>query len=285
MLSLQHATIPPNLLLDQLSERVRPFAKHVIIPTEAKSWPHLPENVPKRASVNSFGFGGTNAHAILENFIDPTAQPTNRNTDASSPLIPFNFSAASQTSLRAMLDGYAKFIRANAEVSLKDLSWTLNARRSTHPIRISLAASNPSDLADKLQRTTEDNTSISKLGSHGMDLAEPRFIGVFTGQGAQWAGMGANLIQSSSAVRHCLEKLQRSLDTLRQEHAPSWRLLDELIEPDAQRISQPVFSQTLCTAIQIAIVDLLRAARVNLVAVVGHSSGEIGASYAAGYLR
>ena len=67
-LALQHAVIPPNLLLNELSATVRPFYNDLEIAQAAKEWPNLPDNTLRRASVNSFGFGGANAHAILEEY-------------------------------------------------------------------------------------------------------------------------------------------------------------------------------------------------------------------------
>ncbi|PYH92796.1 thiolase-like protein [Aspergillus ellipticus CBS 707.79] len=71
--ALQHSVIPPNMLLNALSDRVAPFTKNLEVPKTPKPWPKLLMGQPKRASVNSFGFGGTNAHAILESY-EP-AQP------------------------------------------------------------------------------------------------------------------------------------------------------------------------------------------------------------------
>ena len=107
-LALQHGVIPPNLLLSELSPTVKPFYNHLQILQEARDWPAVPEG-PRRASVNSFGFGGTNAHAILEQFMPAT--PERQDLYAkTTPMSPFNFSAASEKSLQATLTAYAAFI-------------------------------------------------------------------------------------------------------------------------------------------------------------------------------
>ncbi|GAW25365.1 putative acyl transferase acyl hydrolase lysophospholipase [Rosellinia necatrix] len=291
-LALQHGTVPPNMLLDELNPRVQPFCSNLRIPLEAKDWPETSAGCPRRASVNSFGFGGTNAHAIIESFV---GQPHNRSSpqddDAKGECIslaPFNFSAASEPSLRSSLAAYASFLRENRGISLWDFAWTLNARRSRLPVRASFCASSAGELAEKLEEgfggASERVTIASRIATDGHGTGRPRLLGVFTGQGAQWASMGRHLLESSKLVGSCFQSLQTALDRLAQ-HAPDWSLRDELLrDVAASRINDAAFSQPLCTAVQIALVQLLRATGVIFTAVVGHSSGEIAAAYAAGYL-
>ncbi|KGO64902.1 Acyl transferase/acyl hydrolase/lysophospholipase [Penicillium italicum] len=284
-LALQHAVIPPNLLLNELSSTVLPFYSNLEILQVAKEWPQLPENTPRRASVNSFGFGGANAHAILEAF-DARLLASGRNAADSSSLavLPFNFSASSEKSLLANLAAYSEYLRIHPNVKLRDLSWTLNCRRSTLPVRLSVSASSPEELAAKLDEAVVSSsiTPSTQTGS----IREPKLLGIFTGQGAQWARMGAELLQSSPMFSDCIARLDRSLQELPTEHRPVWSLREELGKgKSASRLGEAAFSQPLCTAIQVALVQLLRAANLKLTAVVGHSSGEIAAAYAAGYLN
>ncbi len=115
---------------------------------------------------------------------------------------------------------------------------------------------------------------------------EARILGIFTGQGAQWASMGAGLIRSSTHARDCIRRLDHSLSTLPvSEDRPNWSIETELATADsASNIDAPHMSQSLTTAIQIVLVDMLKVAGVRFSAVVGHSSGEIAAAYAAGFL-
>lgn len=97
--------------------------------------------------------------------------------------------------------------------------------------------------------------------------------------------MGASLIRSSSFVRQKLQHLEDSLATLPEDDRPAWSLSQEMLAgPDTSRIAEAALSQPLCTAIQLILVDLLKAAGVTFSAVVGHSSGEIAAAYAADFL-
>ncbi|KAF7540713.1 hypothetical protein G7054_g1177 [Neopestalotiopsis clavispora] len=287
-LAMKHGIVPPNMLLAHLSPSVQPFCKHLRIPQEAQDWPEVSQQSPRRASVNSFGFGGTNAHAIVESFTDGSATETTTDVSDDRLTMPFNFSAASISSLRSNLAAYASWLRSNRSVDLWDLSWTLNSRRSRHSLRISVSASDAEELAKKLEAASEDldKSAVVVPTLRGKAPATHlRLLGVFTGQGAQWASMGMHLLETSSLVVSCFEALQEALDTLPSRYAPTWSLREEVCKDGAtSRISQGVFSQPLCTAIQIALVQMLRAAGVTFTAVVGHSSGEIGAAYAAGYL-
>ena len=97
--------------------------------------------------------------------------------------------------------------------------------------------------------------------------------------------MGAQLIHSSATIRENIEQLDHSLATLPEADRPSWRIADQLsASKDVSRLSEAALSQPLCTAIQLVLVDLLRGAGITFEAVVGHSSGEIAAAYAADFI-
>lgn len=282
-LALQHAVIPPNLLLNELSPTVRPFYNDLQILTDAQQWPPLPENTPRRASVNSFGFGGANAHAILEEFNPGLLQEKSKETKQ-VVVSPFNLSASSEKSLLANIASYSSYLRNNPHINLRNLSWTLNSRRSTLPVRLSLSASTTDTLIAKLDETVQSSAIIPSTQT--ANIRAPKLFGVFTGQGAQWARMGAELLESSPIVKDCIARLDQSLQELPTEHRPLWSLREELLkDKDISRIGEAAFSQPLCTAIQVSLVQLLSAANLKFTAVVGHSSGEIAAAYAAGYLN
>lgn len=281
-LALQHAVIPPNLHLNELNPSVQPFYKDLLIASSAQKWPELQSQVTRRASVNSFGFGGTNAHAILEAYENPATCQLSKTQN--SLLTPFNFSASTEKSLFATLRAFATYLQGRSNVDLHDLSWTLNCRRSTLPVRVSICASSVTELTARLDKAADAPSEISP-GTQTSSIKKPKLLGIFTGQGAQWARMGGELLHNSSLAAECIVQLDLSLQTLPEEDRPLWSLKDEILkDARSSRIGEALFSQTLCTAVQVMLVDLLRAAGIFFTAVVGHSSGEIGAAYAAGYL-
>ncbi|GKZ79776.1 type I Iterative Polyketide synthase (PKS) [Aspergillus niger] len=288
-LALKHGVVPPNMLFSRLNPALEPFVANLRIPTRPQAWPALPDTHPRRASVNSFGFGGTNAHAILENYeeIRPKCldrAPTTHDQPAVS-IIPHVFSAASKGSLLALLRSYLSYLERNAEVDLKNLAHTLITKRSSLGVRVALAATTQDQLREGissvLQQVAEGNDS--SLGSYS-SARKPSILGVFTGQGAQWAAMGKQLINRVPRAMALVERLDRSLGALPEEYMPRWSLVRELLVDGSSRVQQAEISQPLCTAVQVLLVDLLSAAGIRFSAVVGHSSGEIAAAYAAGFI-
>lgn len=284
-LALQNKVIPPNLHFDTFNPDIAPFSSRLQIPLSAVPWPELPAGAPRRVSVNSFGFGGTNAHVILESF-DQSTPDLRLGSMPSVPVLPFVFSAVSELSLGAVLEQYGQFLRDNPDVDLLDLASSLMTRRSAFSNRIFLTASSHDGLLQKIQEELDQrlaknpSTIVSRPGP-----APKRILGVFTGQGAQWAQMGLDLIQTCPEAKSWLDELQESLDQLPSEWRPDFSLLDELSVPAASsRIGTSELSLTLRTALQIIQVNYLRSLGITFAAVVGHSSGEISAAYAAGIL-
>ncbi|MCJ1261274.1 hypothetical protein MMC22_001138 [Lobaria immixta] len=282
-LALQNGVVPPNRLFDKLSPAVKPFYDSLEILTAARPWPALEQNAPRRVSVNSFGFGGANAHAILESYAPATLTLP---PPADAPVFtPFNFSAASERSLLTTIATYSAYLKAHKSINLRDLSWTLNTRRSKFPFRTTFSALNVDNLCSKLDAFVEGKGEKAIVNTFRSNPAssEPRVLGIFTGQGAQWARMGAELV-ISPAVQKVLRSLEQSLADLPADR-PSWSLQEELLaSSESSRVGEAALSQPLCTAVQIILVDLLKSAGIKFAAVIGHSSGEIGAAYAAGYL-
>ncbi|KAG6357467.1 hypothetical protein INS49_013344 [Diaporthe citri] len=266
-LALQHASIPPNLHFNRLN--------------------------PDAHAVRAFGFGGTNAHAILESYT-PRADIMPSNHVNVPPCIPFVFSAASESSLKQYLESFCNYLsRGDSVSSLHDIASSLASRRTRFPVAVAIGACTQDELKGKIQQKLEASRSDPELRvgyrTTRRDAAaspgKPRVLGVFTGQGAQWAQMGLELITTFPAARNIMERLQKRLDQLPVDDRPARSLLQELREDaSSTRVMSAAVSQPLCTAIQIIQVDLLRAAGIDFSAVVGHSSGEIAAAHAAGLL-
>jgi acyl transferase domain-containing protein/phospholipid N-methyltransferase/NADP-dependent 3-hydroxy acid dehydrogenase YdfG len=236
----------------------------------------------------SFGFGGTNAHCILETYSPKLIAATRTSTQ---PLFtPLVFSAASHSALQKMLALHLDYLKANPDVDMANLAYTLQQRRSTLAYRKAIAAEDVQTAIERLEDIVSPSSSDqtdADLDTRFGTLSRPtKIVGVFTGQGAQWPRMGAELVGSSSFAASRMDDLDAALQSLPIEaERPSWTLKEQLLAPkETSRIAEAAFSQPLCTAVQIILVDLLRAAGVAFTAVVGHSSGEIGAAYAAGFI-
>ncbi|KAG6365507.1 hypothetical protein INS49_007118 [Diaporthe citri] len=277
-LALKHGVIPPNLHFQTLNPKITPFYENLMIPTAAKPWPRTVDGQVRRASVNSFGFGGTNAHCILEQHI-PESQSAPPGQVLFTPLI---FSATSEWSLRAMLSDHLEYLKANPGVNLEDFAYTAQERRTTLNYRAYIASPTIEEAIKSLDGLV---VSQADLGIRsGANKAKPKVLGIFTGQGAQWPRMGARLIELSSFAACRVDEMDEALRTIpNAAERPSWTLKEQLLAgKDTSRITEAALSQPLCTLVQILLVDILRSAGVSFHAVVGHSSGEIGAAYASG---
>ncbi|KAL7907284.1 hybrid PKS-NRPS [Trichoderma velutinum] len=286
LLAMKHRTIPPNLHFKELSSKVEPFYRNLQIPTKAIPWPETSDKC-MRASVNSFGFGGTNAHVILESY--EGEKPAAIEIPDDKFIGPLVLSASSGVSLIESVKSYADRIRSDPSLDLENLSWILQKKRSSFSSKIFFSGATRQRLIDFMDRFVDDSSSVppESVGNQFQPIdpnETPGILGVFTGQGAQWASMGRGLYQSSHLFRRSIEQCETVLDKL--PDAPSWSLTEQLLADEGlSRISAAEISQPICTALQIALVDLLRASGVKLDAVVGHSSGEIAATYAAGIIN
>lgn len=180
-----------------------------------------------------------------------------------------------------MLSAYSRNIERKPSIDLRALSRTLYSRRTVHSMRATFSASSVRELCDKLDLYVRDSEVRPKLSA--LVCASPlRILGVFTGQGAQWAGMGRKLMQLPAAAK-IIEDLEESLAEL--PDRPCWSLKAELsADVSSSRVGEAAIAQPICTAAQILLVELLRAAGVHFSTVVGHSSGEIAAAFAANRL-
>ncbi|KAM0323503.1 hypothetical protein ACHAQA_008783 [Verticillium albo-atrum] len=270
MLALERGQIPPNNHFEIPNPKI-PFEEWKLkVPVELTPWPKDRE---ERAGVNSFGIGGSNAHVLLESAkcagVSPMDNVVENEVADNYPYL-LTFSANSQDALRAVVQSHEAYLHAHPE-KLHDLSYNLTARREALPYRAFA-------VVDKQSVAEPINVSPFERGDRRNQL-----VFVFTGQGAQWAGMGARLLESNAVFRQVIGRLEAVLEGC--DPPPSWSLTAELEKAeDHSRLAEAEFSQPCCTALQIGLVDVLRNWGVEPHAVVGHSSGEIAAAYTSGAL-
>lgn len=280
--AVRRGVIPPNMLFEHLNPAIKPFSGNLRIPTEAAPWPVLPPNSPRRASVNSFGFGGTNAHAIIESFDNSPRIPEARSASELIPT-PLVLSANSERSLRNQVVQLCSTLQAADGRRLEEILFTMAKRRSQLPFRAFFSGHNLESLRKKLEESSEEDAAIAFYEGEKPPGRPGRILGVFTGQGAQWPTMGREILQTSAFARNLMARLEQSLASL--PEPPTWTLSEQILaDPTTSRLSEAEISQPLCAAVQLMLVELLRRAGVTFDSVIGHSSGEIVAAYAAGFL-
>lgn len=248
-----------------------------------------PRDTLRRASVNSFGIGGSNAHAIVEaaraedclNHVysyrdvdgdftmddDDDSDEDDKTSQMYTLVLSANDTASLAANIRALC---AHLINPNVKVDLADLAYTLSERRSRlfHRAFVSTRSIN----------LHENHFTVAKKSPK-----TPKVGFLFTGQGAQWPRMGKALVDAVPWVRSTLEDLDRVLQSL--PNPPEWSLVSELTEPrSAEHVRQPDLAQPLVAALQLCLVDVLRSWGIKPSSVLGHSSGEGAAAYAAGWM-
>ncbi|GFF95380.1 hypothetical protein CNMCM8927_008449 [Aspergillus lentulus] len=276
VLSLEHGVIPGNPTFLDPSPKIDFAALRLYTSRTATTWPKVPF---RRASINSFGYGGSNAHVIVDEAKDlghhHVSSYVNEETDdlfaeesATRPYL-LVFSANDEKALDAQAAALDRHLSDPAvKVSLRDLAYTLSERRSRHYHRAFAITSS----------TTLDLRTLNRGHISGQ---KPRIGFVFTGQGAQWPTMGRGLVETFPLAARTIQHLD---SVLKDAHdPPSWSLYEELTADGAQ-IQRPELSQPLVTALQLALLAVFQASGVVPQAVVGHSSGEIAAAVAAGHI-
>ncbi|KAJ6189933.1 hypothetical protein N7519_004841 [Penicillium mononematosum] len=309
ILMLENEIILPHRNFEKANPRIPLKEWGLRVPITVEPWTC---SSPRRVSVNSFGYGGANVHAILESAkdflhargFDPNVStrrsafavraiqealqlgPTNGHSVAnghsftsgngilaqSTPTMLFALSAFDPTAGEAWAGKLVEYVTQRQSVPdaafLRSLAFTLSNRRTIHSWKAVVAASSSWELISQLKK------------AQFVNIPPRRNLGfVFTGQGAQWCGMGKELI---NAFPRFQESLQRCGEALVRLGAP-FDVLEELQKDfETSQVNKAVYSQPLCTALQIALVDLLDSWDIHPNSVTGHSSGEIAAAYCAG---
>ncbi|KAK4452026.1 hypothetical protein QBC34DRAFT_483426 [Podospora aff. communis PSN243] len=336
LLCVERGLIPPNVLLKNINPRIDLDGWNLKIPTELLPWP---TRGPRRVSVNSFGYGGTNAHLILDSayhYLQARGLQGAHNT-VINPEIPFgspilsvssaplphgssNDSTSSWASSESgESDHRSSFEALGSADSWKEpvastvatintdyprlLVWSSHEQKGTE-VRASSFLSylkarddDAPDLLDRLAFTLSNKrtrfqwrsfavastiegarTALAKPNKPLRALDNPVLCFVFNGQGAQWYAMGRELM-AYGVYRESLEAAANHMKALGAE----WDLVSELMVDESEsRVGEPVISQPACTALQVALVDLLEDWGVRPSVTVGHSSGEIAAAYCKG---
>ncbi|KAI0513082.1 hypothetical protein F5B22DRAFT_657489 [Xylaria bambusicola] len=249
VLAMELGTIPASIGVKKYNPKINFSNGRLQVVKNTREWPD--EYNVRRASVNSFGYGGANAHAIIESSESylPGYKSFNKRGSNSRTL-----NIHERTHLKANVQRHRDVA---SEYEMCDLAFTLSARRSFFFNR---------------------GYAIASAATRG-NGAKIAFI--FTGQGAQSAQMGKELMENIPSYLNSIRAMDSVLQSLG-EDAPTWTIEGSLLEPKAtSAIDQVHLSQPICTAVQVALVKLLREWGVSPLACVGHSSGEIAAAYAA----
>jgi acyl transferase domain-containing protein/phosphopantetheinyl transferase len=296
-LSLYHRVLPPTLNVDEPNPKLELEKTPFYINTETRPWIHSGAE-PRRAGINAFGFGGINAHAVLEEL--PAGQPLDHLPPWESEV--FILEGDSAASLVDEARRLAGRVRDGApSYSLADLAYTLNcgARRTDDCVRLAVVATSFEDLAAKLDRAIAkleqpDCRRIKDISGIYFE-AEPlgregKVVFVFPGEGSQYAGMLADLCLYFPEVREVFDREDRIYrDDPRGYVASDWiyprpAFSDEERRTVEGRLMQMDIAVESVLAANEALHGVLHRLKIRPDALVGHSTGEFSAALAAGVL-
>ncbi|WP_298290578.1 type I polyketide synthase [Thiomonas sp.] len=280
VLVLRHRAIPASLHAQRLHPDIDFAGLNLDVVRGTR--PLAATDRPLRAAVNNFGFGGVNAHVILER-----AEPSPRLRDdlgarrdlAASPLVPLVLSAKNDGALRALAARYADLLEhsdISARARIAQAAWRgrdwLSHRLAVADLR------SPESLA-ALTRYAQGGNDPGVLIETAPDASARSLALVYSGNGAQWTGMGRKLLAESTTFRQAIEQ---AAEAISRHSGPDIRQV--LASDDPAVLDDTANAQPALFAVQVAMTECLRARGVGVQAACGHSVGEIAAAWATGAL-
>ena len=268
-LALKHEQIPPSLHFQNPNSAIA-FDK-LKLQVVTKTTPWLPDK-PRLAGVNSFGFGGTNAHVVMGDAVKSSVKVREKvalrvveGQDKSFSLL--TLSTKNKSALKDLAEQYLELLQQK-EYDLADICFTANTKRTHFNTRLSCVAKSTEDLGKQLNAYI-NSEEIAGLYCLGDSLGDRKIAFMFTGQGSQYVGMGEELYKTQpvfkQALDRCADILQAHLDK------PLFKIL---FKDEQLTINKTQYTQPVIFAVEYALAKLWISWGVKPDYVIGHSIGE-----------
>lgn len=283
MIAFEERALPPTLHCEKSNPNIDLAALNLTVVSQTQA---LAGGRPLRAGISSFGFGGANAHAILEAVSEPVANsetPRRKPATAEAPIL--MVSAACQTSLRGLLSDWSARIARNTHLpegaaeGLAEDAAAARAYRALLPVRSAVLCDDPAQVAMAMAAAAEGEGSGIVIGAESrLKDAPPVFL--YSGNGSQYAGMGRAALASDKPYAAALRRIDKLFREL-----SGWSIIEALRSPTLQQdLRDCDIAQPLLFADQIALTTALAARGLVPAAVMGHSGGEVAAAHVSGAL-
>ncbi|HXA88256.1 MAG TPA: sulfolipid-1 biosynthesis phthioceranic/hydroxyphthioceranic acid synthase [Mycobacterium sp.] len=276
ILALQHGEVPRNLHFTRLPDEIAPIQTNLFVPVVTTPWPiYNGHATPRRAAVSSYGFSGTNVHAIVEQAPEAAgAQHDGASAPGMAAPLWFALSASSADALRQTAKRLGDWMHEHVDtVALTDLGYTLARRRAHRPVRTAVTASTAEELIASLREVADGDTPYQ--GAVGQDDRGP--VWVFSGQGSQWTAMGADLLANEPMFAATVAEAEPLI-----ARESGFSVTEAMTAPETvtgvDRVQPTLFTM------QVALAATMKSYGVVPGAVIGHSMGEAAAAVVAGAL-
>ncbi len=274
-LILKRQTVPPSLHFRNPNPNIHFERLNLRVVHELQAFPR--RSGPLLAGINSFGFGGANAHVILE---AAPAQPHKNKLPASDGVgkpVLLPISAHSQEALHGAARKYRALL-AEGKTDVRALCGAAAGRRSHFAHRLCVVGSHRAELIERLDDFMAGDGNPAVIAGEATTDARPVFV--FSGQGPQWWGMGREVMRQEKLFRERLKECDELFREL-----GSWSLIEELSRDEkSSRLQQTEIAQPAIFSLQVALAALWASWGVKPAAVVGHSVGEVAAAQVAGIM-
>jgi acyl transferase domain-containing protein/phosphopantetheinyl transferase len=300
VLALHHKVLPPTINCEEPNPKLGLERSVFYLNTEARPWIHGSPEAPRRAGVNAFGFGGINAHVVLEEYEGEAGRPPLMQHRWDSEV--FVVSGDTRAELVAQAERVRSFLERAPATPLKDLAHTLGVGAEGKAARLAIVAGSADDLRQKLARALDrlrDERCLRIRDVEGIyyfaaPLALEGTVGfVFPGEGSQYANMLADLCLHFPEVRAVFDFMDRAFSAHPRGHLPSQVIFPppspggaggSAEDPEGRIYRMDSGAEAVFTANQ-ATAALLRSLGVVPGAMVGHSTGEHSALLVSGMVR
>jgi len=273
VLALQHGVIPQNLNFSRLPDDLVGIDTKLFVPQANTPWPGEGQHA-RRAAVSSYGLSGTNVHAILEEAPKTAAAHDEATESVSRAPLVFALSSSSADELRRTAARLADWVQAHASaIALPDLAYTLARRRGHRAVRAAVTATNAEELVQALRDVANGDTPYPPAVGQG----DRGPVWVFSGQGSQWAAMGAELLAGEPVFAATVAEAEPLI-----ARESGFSVTEAMSAPQTvtgiDRVQPTLFTM------QVALAETMKSYGVRPGAVIGHSLGETAAAVVAGAL-
>ncbi|HCI83010.1 MAG TPA: beta-ketoacyl synthase, partial [Ktedonobacter sp.] len=287
VLSLYHEEIPSHLHFQKLNQHISLDGTTFVIPTQGQRWPDAKRRI---AGVSAFGFGGTNAHIIVE-AAPPQTVSRKHGQKMERPLHLLTLSAKSESALRTLAQQYADFL-ANADAStIADICFTANTGRAHFAHRLAITGDSAQQLRERLLEAASGREGQGIQHGQVQSKERTKVAFLFSGQGSQYVGMGRHLYETQPTFRHALDECDRILQTYhdgdsrdKSRHNMGEHSLLSVLYGDEKStlLNETAYTQPALFALEYALAELWCSWGLVPDAVMGHSVGEYVAACVAG---